>query len=565
MLAQKELKRLQDFTTAKPLLTKGYEVYEGDEPTRHTTRATSTEVLQQNNCTKVATVAGQECDHQGGDTAPKITAHYIQNLDLEQMYLLKSQNDVNPSHQGKQRKSTVYSNTVPECKARGKSEPKASHPLAYKHYKTTSKDIAITIDWLTFFNACVRNFEDHHIDFLIDQFITGRYFLPDTADDSNLWDFKTTDCYEEVQPNTGKRFDTMYRNSYGARLLVRHDPDALDKITAVRLDIPGGLLKAMLPANNLLPAVAMIETATTVADGLKLTRCDLRQSTPYSWLNICTVASAALAEQFTGAKKFKVYASGQKGNPNKTGVTVVIGADGSDGSRRSRKIVTFYDEKPVHGRDGIAIEVRNYAERAKLIKDDLIAIYNRPGVSNEEKNAAMLVWVRDYMFSPRNINFCDRDSINEEKYAKNYKRLPWYQAFLDKIGACHYVPKLERPKGTLKTFFKWSYDAGIVPFEVVDYNFGRVAAHWLLDIFLDIKKQERKGRPSLSVLEKTTLLIEQGIKDLADAFPSELREKFKRHPLAAANNLIYNVTQGTLIDYRELMKYPEDFKDVLIF
>ena len=487
----------------------------------------------------------------------------LENKDtsLKQKYSWDVQNRDNPNRGKGLSKSTVMSNTVPECQSGVKSEPKATHPLEYPHEKIIGNDHQFFVHDLTFFRDKVTGLSERHVENMKLWFLEGWFFPVSKRGECDSFEYWEKDFPPRVLPNNGKRYDYHWVNSIGVELLVKYYDEFCDRVESISLKFRGETLEALYPRNNFLPVVGLIESVDML--GLKMTRIDLTHSMPLDALDINQIRDSALNWDFSGAKCRKVIDDGERDNPDAQGLTVYIGSAGKKGKRRSDKLYRWYLEMAVHGVNRLRAEMECHDKHALLAVKELLARYNDPSLDNKAKNISMIQWVKDYMYSYKNVNFVESASIKAEKYAKNYKRLPWWQSFLDGLSVTTYKPVFAKVKSTLQSTFDWFYKSATPTERALDHVYGREFVHKLLDARLDAKAKDRCGQFSDSEIKKIREIEKLGTMGMSKMFSPELLDKLVKQGLTAISTKIKSFGQINAVHHRELNRYPEYYQSPL--
>ena len=483
------------------------------------------------------------------DTSPK------------QKYSWDVQNRDNPNRDKGLSKSTVMSKTVPVCKLGEKSEPKATHPLEFPHEKLPSNDHEIFFDWLKFFRTDATGLSKRHLDFIVHYYLEGYAFKPKGVENWQPFTWEEKQTFAEVQPCTGKLFDTRYVNSIGANLFVKYKDEFSDEIESISFGMSGKTCGAVFPRNNLLMQAEMIDTFESM--GIRLTHTDLTDSMAKGVLDIGLIQAAALNGDFYGTQRYDVRASGEKNNPKSKGRSATFGQTGSNGSRKSDKVMEFYEELPVHGRDRIRAELKNHGRNAKLVSKEIRAIFNDPNLDPKQKNFAMVQWVKDYMFSYKTLNFVSSESMRAEKYAKDYKRLPWWETFLNKLSVATYKPVFEKITTNLQKLMDWDFRSVVPHYRAIAHHFGLDFLHKLIDFGIQAKDKDRMGQFSDSEKLIITELEKLGIMGTSKMFSPELFKKLSKLGFFAERVEVKSYGQTNAIHHRELNRYPEYYQPPL--
>ena len=484
------------------------------------------------------------------------------SVSSEQIYLLNEENAVKLSYPSVCGKGTVKSKTVPVCKLGGKSEAKPKHSLEFPHEKLPNSDHEIFFDWLRFFRTDATGLTKRHLDFILHYYLEGYAFKPKGVDNWEPFTWEEKETFAEVQPCSGKRYDYRYVNSIGASLFIRYRGEFSDDIESICFDMSGKAIGAVFPRNNLLMQAEMIDTFESM--GMRVTHVDCTDSMPKDTLDISLIQVSALNGDFYGTERYDIRTSGKKNDFKSRGTSVTFGQTGRNGGRRSDKIMQFYQEAPVHGRDRIRAELRNYGRNARLVSKEIRAIFNHPNLDPKQKNFAMVQWVKDYMFSYKTLNFVTAESMRTEKYAKNYKRLSWWEDFLNKLSVATYKPVFEKVTTTLQSLMDWDFRAVIPHYRALAHQFGSDFVHKLIDFAIEAKDKDRLGQFSDSEKSIISELNKLGTMAMSKMFSPELFKKLSNQGFFAERVEVKDYGQTNAIHHRELNLYPQYYQPPLL-
>lgn len=483
-----------------------------------------------------------------------------------------------------------FSSTVPECKSRGESrakpasltaqyysrnsevvsklvdmvnpsQPTSLSTIAYPSEKTIGGDDELFFDWTGFNGIGLTNVRERHVDFLVEQLVKGRFFLPREYPETELFDYAVSPTVVEVQPNTGNRFDVLYRSSIGVVMLVKYDPEDLDKVDSLAIRFTGKPLKALIPRNNQLKIAQLIDMVAQLDPKMHLQRGDIAHSFPRHRLDGEKYAEALKKRNFCGFKRRRWTNDFLSDDSEEMTYSFILGNTGQkdDGSkgRRSDKIIGLYDERKPHGRDRWRLEGRFYSKYARFIQEAMIAIYNDETLTPEQKNTKIVEWMLDFLYSRRTFDLVERESMDSGKYRKDYKRLEFWQNHLDSTGIHTFIYRFASVKSTVQGSFDHLFNRGLGALASIDIAQGRAEVHKFVDALLDAYHSKRRGMTTETVDE---ILMEMTLHQFRwniRLFSPDLQDKLRKAGYYQESKPTGNYTQPNVLYKRELRTYPD--------
>ena len=484
-----------------------------------------------------------------------------------------------------------FSSTVPECKLRGKtrakpdgltaryynsnseavsklvdmlspSQPTALSTIAYPSEKTVGGDDEFFFDWSGFSGIGLTHVRQRHVDFLVEELVKGRFFVPREYPETELFDYALSPTVVEVQPNTGNRFDFLYRSSIGVVILVKHDPEDSDKIDSLAIRFTGKPLKALIPRNNQLKIAQLIDMVVQIDPKMHLQRGDIAHSFPLHRLDAEKYADALTKRNFCGFKKRRWTNDFLSDESEEKTYSFILGNTGQkdDGSkgRRSDKIINLYDERKPHGRDRWRLEGRFYGKYARFIQEAMIAIYNDETLTSDQKNTKIVEWMRDFIYSRRTFDLVERESIKAGKYRKDYKRLGFWQNHVDLTEVNAFTYRFASVKSTVQGSFDHLFNRGLGALASIDIAQGRAEVHKFVDALLDAYHSKRNGMTTETVDE---ILMEMALHEFRwniKLFSPDLQDKLRKSGYYQESKPTGDYTQPNILYRRELRTYPSN-------
>lgn len=302
----------------------------------------------------------------------------------------------------------------------------------------TNIGVSYFCDWLTIFGEGMR-MSSRHEDLLVRLFLYGDYWK--TAEcyhlEMDAVSVQRIDCFSETRPASGKKWEYRYENTHGVKLYIAHQQiDGVvneNIIDSLKVEFSGSVLAYLIPRNNQLKLVEMMDIIEGLNDKLHCTRCDLTVEFGHDLIDYKEMFFAQLNGNYCGAKKSE-YIGGKEVDKELEYPTLYFGGKKSD------KKVRIYETMEKHGYAGIRIEVQNKGKYAKKVSKDLRDIYNSgfyfngmDAKSKEDLAMEITNYIRDFVLSKKTISFVDRSNKRSWMSLRDYQDLPFWKEFKDNL------------------------------------------------------------------------------------------------------------------------------------
>lgn len=376
------------------------------------------------------------------------------------------------------------------------------------------------IDYLKFYGENLKGVSDHHEEMLVDLFLRLNFFrtIEHQKDKLDPIEVKKIDCHDQCRPGSAKKWDYYYRNAIGVRLYIRRSHDNFRIVDTLSLEFSGRPLSILIPRNNQLKVVEMIDFVSSLNKRVNTTRIDSTLEFDHNLLDFQGCLKAILNQDFSGVEETDIIL----GVNAKTGIkypTLYLGAV------KSRKRICMYETLVKHGYSAIRIEARSKDRNAKLVREVLRGIYNGIG-SNEEKARSINNFIRDYTLSPSTFNFVDATSKKPWMKATDYRELPFWTQFKKDIGNQKIVYHLPKKQASIQRTMDWIDSKVSSTLNILNKCFGTEYLHHIIDCYVKIADTKKSAKSAENQLKKAQLK-EMGFKAHVEMFSDDLRKKMK--------------------------------------
>lgn len=446
-----------------------------------------------------------------------------------------------------------------------KSDNKDVLSYPHKRERIERDDVRYFVDWVTYFGQGMR-LPLRVEDFLVHQFIEGKFFHNPNSTHADLLDYQKIERTGQIAPKSSKTWNYSYRNTLGIELFICLDDDGL--IDAIKIDFSGSPLSVLIPRNNLLKLVEMLDLLDGVSPKFNPSRIDITCEVSHDLIDILELKKHADLGNFSGVGKIKP----EYENDRKTGL---LGLTLNCGSTKSKKKLRIYETTNNHGYSGIRFELQNHSYRAIQIKNMFVNEY-KCAIENDcmdAKNKTKLASeinniIRDLIFNIKTINFVYKDSIKIWKSAKQYKEIPSWTKFKEDLQVVQYKYKFCPNKLTnIQKKNSWLFK-NIRYLCAVQLTFGEQGVLKLIRGAIKRKLEGVGVKPFGSNNSDKELLNEittYGYKFWGAGFDPNLRKDLREigfydEPLPRKNKEFY-----PFIEIMDFNLYPTQYRESIIF
>lgn len=440
---------------------------------------------------------------------------------------------------------------------------KASVVPTYPHEveKVPRNDVSYFIDWLRFFGKDLKLGERHE-ELLVDLIIGGRLFIGSDQSDRELMEYEVRPAYGQIHQGSDVTWSYQYVNSVGVKLWISKDEE-LGKVVALKLDFSGQPLSHLLPRNNQLKLLEVIDIVLALDKNISVSRIDTTMEFSHELLNFDLVIENARNWNFSGVKKRHIHISdGVK--KEEDAVTVLLGSEKS-----KTKKIRIYDTAVKHGYEALRIEVENKRKGAEYIVSELLAIYNehcmdaiRPEVVNNKINS----FICNYNLSIKTFNFVDKNSKKRWMKVENYTELGWWTKFKADIKHCDIKYKFKPEEKTVQKSIKWFVKNASSLLCAMEDNFGKSGLSHFIRHVLQVKRDGINCNAySPNRNEYNMQLTDMGCDGLISAFCTETRWALRQVGYFDSPIPIGRKDKRCFVSHEDLRKRPHNYQSSLVF
>ena len=325
--------------------------------------------------------------------------------------------------------------------------------VEYPHevVRVKSDKVYYFIDWLTFYGKDL-NLSERHEKLLVDLMVEGRLFMTNDQSSRELISYEKRTVYGQIHQGSEFTWNYCYVNSVGVKLFICRHPEEPERIYALKLQFTGRPLSHLVPRNNQLKLLEVMDLMRSLDEGIAPSRIDTTMEFSPDLLNFDLVVENAKARNFSGFKRRHIHISDglEEGEDS---ITVLLGSEKS-----KTKKVRIYNTKVKHGYDAIRIELENKRDRAKYVNEELLKLYDlycAKELTADEVATRINDFIRDYNLSIKTFNFVEKESKKAWKKASQYKELCWWTKFKEDIEHCEIEYRFINKKRDIQKSIKW--------------------------------------------------------------------------------------------------------------
>ena len=321
----------------------------------------------------------------------------------------------------------------------------------HKVVRVASGKVYYFIDWLRFYGKDL-NLSTRHEQLLVDLMVEGRLFMTNDQSSRELISYEKRPVYGQIHQGSEFTWSYCYVNSVGVKLFICRHPEEPEHIYAMKLEFSGQPLSHLVPRNNQLKLLEVIDIVLSLDKGISVTRIDTSMDVSPDLLNFDLVVENAKVWNFSGIEDRHIHISNglEKGEDS---ITVLLGSEKS-----KTKKIRLYNTKVKHGYDAIRIEVQNGTDRAKYVTQELLRLHDlhcTKELKADEIATKVNDFIRDYNLSIKTFNFVDKESKRAWKKASQYKELCWWTKFKENIKHCDIEYRFIGKERDIQKSIKW--------------------------------------------------------------------------------------------------------------